>query len=156
MVSVSAVVIDLSTTERAVLTARARAAGGGHRDVLRARIVLAAAADGQPDAVIAAGWGCMWASLSVTTSTYLRRRDVPAAGPAATISGPGRRTRPTATLMHLPVHASWLNQAEIYFAVLQGKAIAPVDFADLDALATEVRGPLQHHRPPVRPAVHAR
>ncbi|MHC6214441.1 hypothetical protein [Rhodococcus ruber] len=59
MVSVSAGVIDLPTTERAVLTARARAVSGGHRDVLRARIVLAAA-DGQPNAVIATGAGRMW------------------------------------------------------------------------------------------------
>jgi transposase len=45
---------------------------------------------------------------------------------------------PNATLVHLPVHASWLNQVEIYFSVLQRKAIAPVDFADLDALAERI------------------
>ena len=45
---------------------------------------------------------------------------------------------PTATLVHLPVHASWLNQVEIYFSVLQRKAISPVDFADLDALAERI------------------
>jgi transposase len=45
---------------------------------------------------------------------------------------------PTATLVHLPVHASWLNQVEIYFSVLQRKAITPVDFADLDALAERI------------------
>ena len=33
---------------------------------------------------------------------------------------------PTATLVHLPIHASWLNQVEIYFSVLQCKAISPV------------------------------
>jgi transposase len=46
-----------------------------------------------------------------------------------------RTAWPTATLVHLPIHASWLNQVEIYFSVLQRKAISPVDFADLDALA---------------------
>ena len=45
---------------------------------------------------------------------------------------------PTATLVHLPIHASWLNQVEIYFSVLQRKAISPVDFADLDALADRI------------------
>jgi len=41
---------------------------------------------------------------------------------------------PTATLVHLPVHASWLNQIEIVFSVIQRKVIRPADFADLDAL----------------------
>lgn len=45
---------------------------------------------------------------------------------------------PTATLVHLPIHASWLNQVEIYFSVTQRKAISPVDFADLDALAARI------------------
>ncbi len=38
---------------------------------------------------------------------------------------------PTATLVHLPVHASWLNQVEIYFSILQRKAISPADFENL-------------------------
>ena len=45
---------------------------------------------------------------------------------------------PTTTLVHLPIHASWLNQVEIYFSVLQRKAISPVDFPDLDALAQRI------------------
>ena len=45
---------------------------------------------------------------------------------------------PTATLVHLPIHASWLNQIEIYFSILQRKAITPADFADLDDLATRI------------------
>lgn len=47
---------------------------------------------------------------------------------------------PTATLVHLPVHASWLNQVEIYFSILQRKAIERGDFADLDALGDRVMG----------------
>jgi transposase len=46
-----------------------------------------------------------------------------------------RAAWPTATLVHLPVHASWLNQIEIVFSVIQRKVIKPADFADLDALA---------------------
>jgi hypothetical protein len=46
-----------------------------------------------------------------------------------------RAAWPTATLVHLPVHASWLNQIEIVFSVIQRKVVKPADFADLDALA---------------------
>jgi hypothetical protein len=42
---------------------------------------------------------------------------------------------PTARLVHLPVHASWLNQIEIVFSVIQRKVIKPADFADLADLA---------------------
>jgi hypothetical protein len=41
---------------------------------------------------------------------------------------------PNLTLVHTPVHASWLNQAEIYFSVVQRKVVTPNDFADLDTL----------------------
>jgi transposase len=41
---------------------------------------------------------------------------------------------PNAQLVHLPVHASWLNQIEIVFSVIQRKVIKPADFADLAAL----------------------
>lgn len=41
---------------------------------------------------------------------------------------------PTAALVHLPVHASWLNQAEIVFSIIGGKVIAPADFTDRAAL----------------------
>jgi len=37
-------------------------------------------------------------------------------------------------LVHTPIHASWLNQAEIYFSVVQRKVLTPNDFPDLDAL----------------------
>ncbi len=49
-------------------------------------------------------------------------------------------TWPTATLVHLPIHASWLNQVEIYFSILQRKAISPNDFADLAELAEHILG----------------
>jgi transposase len=45
---------------------------------------------------------------------------------------------PTTTLVHLPVHASWLNQVEIYFSILQRKAISPNDFADLNELSERI------------------
>ena len=41
---------------------------------------------------------------------------------------------PNLIVVHTPIHASWLNQAEIYFSVVQRKVVTPNDFADLDAL----------------------
>jgi len=41
-------------------------------------------------------------------------------------------------LVHTPVHASWLNQAEIYFSVVQRKVLTPNDFTGLD----QIRGRL--------------
>jgi transposase len=48
------------------------------------------------------------------------------------------QTWPSVTLVHLPVHASWLNQIEIVFSVISRKVVRPADFADLDALATRL------------------
>ena len=39
----------------------------------------------------------------------------------------------------LPVHASWLNQIEIYFSVLQRKALTPNDFPNLAAVRDRLR-----------------
>jgi DDE superfamily endonuclease len=41
---------------------------------------------------------------------------------------------PNAHLIHLPTHASWLDQAEIYFSVVQRKVVSPNDFTDLDQI----------------------
>jgi hypothetical protein len=41
---------------------------------------------------------------------------------------------PNLIVVHTPIHASWLNQAEIYFSVVQRKVVTPNDFADLDTL----------------------
>ena len=41
-------------------------------------------------------------------------------------------------MIHLPVHASWLNQIEIYFSVLQRKLLTPDDFPDLHVLANRL------------------
>ncbi|MBI1790845.1 MAG: hypothetical protein HYR60_25230 [Acidobacteria bacterium] len=40
-----------------------------------------------------------------------------------------------AYLVHAPIHASWLNQVEIHFSIVQRKVLSPNDFASLDALA---------------------
>ena len=41
---------------------------------------------------------------------------------------------PRIILVHTPVHASWLNQVEIYFSIIQRKVLTPNDFPDLDAV----------------------
>ena len=38
---------------------------------------------------------------------------------------------PNAVAVILPVHASWINQIEIYFSILERKVLTPNDFADL-------------------------
>ena len=43
-------------------------------------------------------------------------------------------------LVHLPTHASWLNQIEIYFSILARKALTPSHFEDLDELTERVLG----------------
>jgi len=37
-------------------------------------------------------------------------------------------------VVHLPVHASWLNQIEIYFSIVQRKVLSPNDFSSLEAV----------------------
>jgi transposase len=42
------------------------------------------------------------------------------------------RRYPNAVMVHTPVHASWLNQVEIFFSIIQRKVLTPNDFTDLD------------------------
>lgn len=46
-----------------------------------------------------------------------------------------QRAWPNLIAVHLPIHASWLNQIEIYFSVVQRKLLTPNDFGSLAALA---------------------
>lgn len=41
---------------------------------------------------------------------------------------------PNAVMIHTPVHASWLNQVEIYFSIVQRKVLTPNDFPNLAAI----------------------
>jgi len=41
-------------------------------------------------------------------------------------------------LIHLPVHASWLNQVEIYFAIVQRKVLTPNDFTNVGEIEARV------------------
>lgn len=42
--------------------------------------------------------------------------------------------------VHLPVHASWLNQIEIYFSIVQRKVLTPNDFASLEEVEERLLG----------------
>ncbi|MGY0071104.1 IS630 family transposase [Streptomyces sp. QTS137] len=46
---------------------------------------------------------------------------------------------PNAVMVHTPVHASWLNQIEIFFSIVQRKAVSPNDFTDLDEVRNRLR-----------------
>jgi len=47
--------------------------------------------------------------------------------------------------VHTPVHASWLNQIEIYFSIVQRKVLTPNDFSGLDAVAERLYGFERHY-----------
>ena len=52
---------------------------------------------------------------------------------------------PNLKLIHTPVHASWVNQAEIFFSVVQRKALTPNDFPDLDAVEQRLYAFARHY-----------
>jgi len=43
-----------------------------------------------------------------------------------------------ALMVHLPIHASWLNQIEIYFSILQRKVLRPANAASLAQLEANI------------------
>jgi hypothetical protein len=46
---------------------------------------------------------------------------------------------PNLRLVHGPIHASWLNQIEIYFSIVQRKVLTPNDFPDCASVADRLR-----------------
>lgn len=58
---------------------------------------------------------------------------------------------PTVVPVHTPVHASWLNQVEIYFSILQRKALTPNDFLSLDALEERLHGFARYYESIAKP-----
>lgn len=58
---------------------------------------------------------------------------------------------PNLRLVHTPVHASWLNQIEIYFSIIQRKLLTPSDFTsltDLEASLTQFQHRYQQSAKP--------
>jgi DDE superfamily endonuclease len=62
-----------------------------------------------------------------------------------------RRRFPNLVLVHGPIHASWLNQIEIYFSVLERKALRPNDFPSLALLAQRILGFQRRYQSIARP-----
>jgi len=58
---------------------------------------------------------------------------------------------PNLVLVHLPVHASWLNQIEIYFSILQRKVLTPNDFDSLKTLAQRIIEFQDHYEQTAKP-----
>jgi hypothetical protein len=52
---------------------------------------------------------------------------------------------PNLILVHLPVHASWLNQVEIYHSIIQRKLLAPNDFSSTAELARALNDFERHY-----------
>jgi len=58
---------------------------------------------------------------------------------------------PNARLLHLPAHASWLDQAELYFSIVQRKVLTPNDFTDLDQIRDRLAAFETHYNAIARP-----
>jgi hypothetical protein len=54
-------------------------------------------------------------------------------------------------LIHLPVHASWLNQIELYFSIVQRKALTPNDIGSRQELAQRLLAFARRYREIARP-----
>jgi hypothetical protein len=55
------------------------------------------------------------------------------------------------TLVHGPVHASWLNQIEIYFSIIQRKVLTPNDFCSLGILVERLERFERHYEVIAKP-----
>ena len=62
-----------------------------------------------------------------------------------------RDAYPNAIMIHTPVHASWLNQAEIVFSIVQKKVISPSDFTSTAQLAATLRAFTGRYNQTARP-----
>ena len=58
---------------------------------------------------------------------------------------------PTIVVVHTPLHASWLNQIEIYFSIVQRKVLTPNDFEDLEHLEDRLLRFQKHYQCVARP-----
>jgi len=58
---------------------------------------------------------------------------------------------PNAQAMMLPVHASWLNQIEIYFSIVQRKVLTPLDVADAAILTNRMLGFQDYYQEVAKP-----
>lgn len=69
----------------------------------------------------------------------------------STFPGRLKAMYPNAIAVMLPYHASWLNQIELYFSILQRKALTPNDLATPQLLAERILGFQEHYNLTARP-----
>ena len=62
-----------------------------------------------------------------------------------------QRRWPRLTVVHTPIHASWLNQIEIYFSVVQRKVLTPNDLASLSRLKDRLLRFERHYEQAAKP-----
>lgn len=58
---------------------------------------------------------------------------------------------PNLVLVHRPIHASWLNQIEIYFSIVQRKVLKPNDFTSLTDLSERLLAFERHYQTIAQP-----
>ena len=58
---------------------------------------------------------------------------------------------PNTLLVHTPVHASWLNQVEIFFSIVQRKVLTPNDFPERESVAQRLYAFERHYESIARP-----
>lgn len=58
---------------------------------------------------------------------------------------------PNAIMVHTPVHASWLNQVEIYFSITQRKVVSPNNFTHTDEIVARLSTFEAHYNQTARP-----
>jgi hypothetical protein len=62
-----------------------------------------------------------------------------------------RRAHPNAILVHTPVHASWLNQVEIFFSVIQKKVVSPNNFPSTEKLSETLLAFIERYNRAAKP-----
>jgi transposase len=62
-----------------------------------------------------------------------------------------RKAHPNAVMIHTPVHASWLNQVEIFFSIIQKKVVTPNDFASTTELSRTLLAFVDRYNQTARP-----
>ena len=62
-----------------------------------------------------------------------------------------RQRWPSIVPVHTPVHASWLNQIEIYFSIVQRKVLSPNDLPSLTQLEQRLMGFQKHYETLAQP-----
>jgi len=132
--------IILATAERHRLEKLAYSHTAGYQQVIRARIVLDAAR-GYSNAEISRRRG-------VAADTVRLWRGRHADEGMAGLADRHRSGRPP---RFTPVHASWLNQLETFFSIVQRKVVSPNDFTDLDQVQDRLTAFEQRYNATARP-----